>query len=290
MIRGLFKNEKGLNELETKLRAEMEEKLELQRKEKDTEIEALKLTNEKIHNELIEKNELIKNIKREIKETNLFLTKDIEDINNSISSIASISEEHGATMEELTTTVGNIMERVNMAHEGAINNSGVMSKFNDDFIQIYQEADELNAKAKDINKIIDTIEAIANQTNLLSLNASIESARAGEAGKGFSVVASEIRKLAEQTKISNADIKRIIKELQDMVLEILTKVSEGKDNSKKLTDSNVFRIENITIIKERFTDVYASFEQITSASQEQSANIVETANKIDEITNKITKE
>jgi methyl-accepting chemotaxis protein len=290
MIRGLFKNEKGLNELETKLRAEMEEKLELQRKEKDTEIEALKLTNEKVHNELLEKNELIKNIKREIAETNLFLTKDIEDINNSISSIASISEEHGATMEELTSTVGNIMERVNMAHDGAINNSGVMTKFNDDFIQIYQEADELNAKAKDINKIIDTIEAIANQTNLLSLNASIESARAGESGKGFAVVASEIRKLAEQTKISNADIKRIIKELQDRVLEILTKVSEGKDNSKKLTDSNVFRIENITIIKDGFTDVYASFEQITSASQEQSANIVETANKIDEITNKITKE
>jgi methyl-accepting chemotaxis protein len=290
MIRGLFKNEKGLNDLETKLRAEMEEKLELQRKEKDTEIEALKLTNEKIHNELIEKNELIKNIKREIKETNLFLTKDIEDINNSIASIASISEEHGATMEELTSTVGNIMERVNMAHEGAINNSGVMTKFNDDFIQIYEETDDLSIKAKDINKIIDTIEAIASQTNLLSLNASIESARAGEAGKGFAVVASEIRKLAEQTKISNAEIKRIIKELQDMVLEIRTKVAEGKDNSKKLTDSNVFRIENITIIKDEFTDVYASFEQITSASQEQSANIVETANKIDEITNKITKE
>lgn len=283
----LFKNEKGLRLLEESLRKEMTEKLEALKLEKDNEIKELSQKNNNLHNELIEKENVINNVKNTIRKANILLLKDMGEVNNSISSIASISEEHSATMEELTLTVENIMKKVNLAHEGAINNSSIMTEFNDSFVEIYEDTNELSVKAKDISQIIDTIEAISNQTNLLSLNASIESARAGEAGKGFAVVATEIRKLSEQTKVSNAEIKRIIQDLQSIVFVILEKVTDGKVNSAKLTDSNVFRIKNITLIKELFQDVYASFEQITSASQEQSANIVEIANRIDEVTKRI---
>ncbi len=81
--------------------------------------------------------------------------------------------------------------------------------------QIITEIEKLAEKSSSINKIINVINDIANQTNLLSLNASIEAARAGEHGKGFAVVASEIRTLAEQSKNSVNDIKKIIGSIQE---------------------------------------------------------------------------
>ena len=79
---------------------------------------------------------------------------------------------------------------------------------------IINEIQNLEKKSVSINQIINVINEIANQTNLLSLNASIEAARAGDAGKGFAVVASEIRTLAEQSKASVNDIKEIIDGIQ----------------------------------------------------------------------------
>ena len=76
---------------------------------------------------------------------------------------------------------------------------------------------DMNESTKQINAISETIADITEQTNLLSLNASIESARAGEAGKGFAVVADEIRKLAEQSKTSTEEIKAIIASIQNEI-------------------------------------------------------------------------
>jgi methyl-accepting chemotaxis protein WspA len=75
----------------------------------------------------------------------------------------------------------------------------------------------MNEKAGNINAVITTITKVADQTNLLSLNAAIEAEKAGEYGKGFSVVATEIRRLADQTAASSSDIERIVKELLSAV-------------------------------------------------------------------------
>ncbi|MDF2905492.1 MAG: hypothetical protein K0R34_813 [Herbinix sp.] len=80
---------------------------------------------------------------------------------------------------------------------------------------IIKDIEKLSEKSSSIHKIINVINDIANQTNLLSLNASIEAARAGEHGRGFAVVASEIRTLAEQSKTSVNDIKKIIGSIQE---------------------------------------------------------------------------
>ena len=75
----------------------------------------------------------------------------------------------------------------------------------------------LNEKASNINHVVTTITKVADQTNLLSLNAAIEAEKAGEYGRGFSVVATEIRRLADQTAVATYDIEQMVKEIQSAV-------------------------------------------------------------------------
>ncbi|QXM07171.1 methyl-accepting chemotaxis protein [Crassaminicella indica] len=109
---------------------------------------------------------------------------------------------------------------------------------------------DLDNRIKDIGNILETIDAIADQTNLLALNASIEAARAGEAGKGFTVVAEEIRKLAEESRISSHEIKEIIINVQEESNNTVDIMKEVKERSKGQTEA--------------VAEVYRSFEKISN--------------------------
>src|SRR5947209_9245829 len=85
----------------------------------------------------------------------------------------------------------------------------------------------MGKKAGDISSIVDTINLIAERTNLLSLNASIEAARAGDAGRGFAVVAEEIRNLADRSAKATSDIAAIIKALQEVAHDAVTASNDG---------------------------------------------------------------
>jgi len=87
---------------------------------------------------------------------------------------------------------------------------------------------ELSEKSNQIGQILEAIQGIAGQTNLLALNAAIEAARAGESGKGFSVVADEIRKLAEQSAVSARQIDKIVKEVQHSIEETVNQIERTK--------------------------------------------------------------
>ncbi len=158
---------------------------------------------------------------------------------------------------------------------------------------IINEIENLAEKSYAINKIINTINAIANQTNLLSLNASIEAARAGEYGKGFSVVANEIRNLAEQSKSSATDIKKIIdsihKDTFSMVetarkVEEVLKMQESvvknstvsyqdiNESVEKLLVSLKYITENVNNIEEARINTLSSIENISAVLEETAAS------------------
>jgi methyl-accepting chemotaxis protein WspA len=147
------------------------------------------------------------------------------------SEIAATTTEIGATSKEISATSKELVKTMNevstVAEEtAALAGSGHtgLSHMEDTMHHVMEAAGSINAKlavlnekAGNINQVVTTITKVADQTNLLSLNAAIEAEKAGEYGRGFAVVASEIRRLADQTAVATYDIEQMVKEIKSAV-------------------------------------------------------------------------
>ncbi len=128
----------------------------------------------------------------------------------------------------------------------------------------------MNEKANNINSVVTTINKVADQTNLLSLNAAIEAEKAGEYGAGFAVVAREIRRLADQTAVATLEIAQMIKEMQSAVS---TGVMEMDKFNKSVVDSvaDVSKIsDQIAQVIQQVQGLTPRFEQVSQSIEEQS--------------------
>lgn len=136
-----------------------------------------------------------------------------------------------------------------------------------------QEMDGLKENANQMQNIVGLISNVANQTALLSLNASIEAARAGEAGRGFSVVASEISNLAAQTNTATGEIGKLIESIADSIAEV-TKAMEA------LLESNQKQNECVGCTAENFDRIHESTQAISEQADrlKQTVNAVSVAN------------
>ena len=144
--------------------------------------------------------------------------------------------------------------------------------------------EDLGSRSDQIGAIVGTIEDIADQTNLLALNAAIEAARAGEQGRGFAVVADEVRALAERTTRATREIGDMIKAIQTETKEAVAAMEEGVCEVEKGTASSVRSGEALEKILAQVNDVTTQVNQIATAAEEQTATTSEITSNISQIT------
>ncbi len=162
-----------------------------------------------------------------------------------------------------------------------------MGSIADVVIKSAQTIEQLGKSSEEIGEIIQVIEEIADQTNLLALNAAIEAARAGEQGRGFAVVADEVRKLAERTQKATRQIGSMIQQIQTNTINAINAMQEGTQEvakGKAMTEQAAGALERII---ERTSKVSGIITLVAEASQKQavaSKNITQSIESISTVT------
>lgn len=230
----------------------------------------------------------------------------IKDLHDGVTQLASSSEELSAVteqtsagarqqreetdqaataMNEMTATVHEVSQNASSAAQSAeLADEHAKEGFNlvkqsakqvdtlsDDIEDSKARIQKLHGDVNDIGKILDVIDGIAEQTNLLALNAAIEAARAGEHGKGFAVVADEVRGLAQRTQSSVEQIEDLIKKLQESSSE----AAQSMDRNSDSADAAVAVVRNageaLKTIAEAVSNIQSMNHQIAAAVEEQSS-------------------
>ena len=237
--------------------------------------------------------------------------EEMQDLSASMEEIAATSDEVASAAEQVRTAA----DEGQRAGEGVREATDSVMQISDDLLQ---SVDELNDRMSSIEAVVEVIAEVADRTNLLALNANIEAARAGKAGDGFSVVADEVKNLANQTHEHTEEIATSIEELQAQasetvaasessheqvqaaseeitdVLESLGEISgaaataaDGIQEVARATDGQATNIEEVTTtiqtVRERADETEAASARITDATSRQSVTVDELQAKVDEL-------
>ncbi|WP_041082964.1 methyl-accepting chemotaxis protein [Thermotoga profunda] len=223
------------------------------------------------------------------------INKNIQNASASIQQVSSGVEEVAASAQNVSKSTQQLSERAERVTNSAKEGEKAIEKIVEIVARAKERADlttktvgGLTEDAKNIATIVETINSIAEQTNLLALNAAIEAARAGEAGRGFAVVADEIRKLAEQSKSATENIANILRKIQQSAKD----ADEQTNQTAKVVDE---ASEQASVVGKRLKDILSEVESMGSmvestaaSAQEQSAATQEMASAMDNATKAVT--
>lgn len=206
-----------------------------------------------------------------------------EELGNSITSISNVVEEIKKFVDDAVkvsaTSVANMTNSIQVVNESS-----------KDMEKLTELIGDFKTKTSKINEIVDIVKSVAQQSNLLALNASIEAARAGEAGRGFAVVAGEVKTLSDSTTSSAGDINHYVEEIQAGIEELTSSIQGTADklkNGNTIVETSVKDIQTINkqmnTINEEITTIYAYVQNQTAATEEFVSSIDQMADSYDEL-------
>ncbi|WP_312937446.1 methyl-accepting chemotaxis protein [Stutzerimonas nitrititolerans] len=195
-----------------------------------------------------------------------------------VDQVATASQEMSATAQDVARNAAQAAEAARDADQATHEGLGVIDhttqsigSLADGLNHAMTQVESLAASSEQIGSVLEVIRAIAEQTNLLALNAAIEAARAGEAGRGFAVVADEVRNLARRTQESVEEIRQVIERLQTGTRDVVTAMQDSSSQAQGSVDQVGDAVAALRKIGDAVAVISEMNLQIASAAEEQSA-------------------
>ena len=206
-------------------------------------------------------------------------------VNECLSETNESTKQVEVELEEIrqASTEGNTI--VNSSEKVVNQVAQTMQELSSDVEQAVDALSKLKNDTDRIAGIIDVINSIAEQTNLLALNAAIEAARAGEAGRGFAVVADEVRSLASKTRQSTDEVAYMVEAIQSGTHEVVKRMENSKSNADQSSSQVHDAIQSLSQVKDAMNSISGRVSQIAIAITSQQNNFLEVTAHYDEMRN-----
>lgn len=204
----------------------------------------------------------------------------INQMGSNIQSVATNSENASANAQTSFSTANDGLNDVAFTRD-------TINTLSTDLVSASEEVNRLSVHSEKINTVLEVIKDIAEQTNLLALNAAIEAARAGEQGRGFAVVADEVRTLAGRTQLSTEEISTIIQGVQDQTQMVVNTIQNCCEKGNSSVDSCEKAHSRITSVIADMETILNNSLEVSNAMKEQSevtSEIIENVDAIKQLT------